>query len=236
MAEVTLVIAFIAGLVSFLSPCVLPIIPGFLSYLSGISASEADSSRGRAVIFLNTLFFVLGFTLVFSILGVLINSIFSDVAFSIRGWLGRIGGVIIILFGLTLMKVVRLPFLEKERKFRVKKLGISYVTSFMFGLAFAAGWTPCVGAVLASILTLAAVSANNAFSLLVSYSLGLTLPFLITGLFVSRMQGFIHRHEKVLSSVNMVFGALLVILGILVFTNTLSAVSSFTLLENFINA
>lgn len=236
MAETTLIIAFIAGLVSFLSPCVLPLIPGFLSYLSGISTSEAQkSSKARAIVFLNTVFFVLGFTIVFSILGVLINSIFADVAFGIRTWLGRIGGIIIIIFGLVLMKVLKLPFLEKEHKFKVKKFRISYVTSFMFGLAFAAGWTPCVGVVLASILTLAAVSANNAFYLLISYSLGLTLPFLITGLFISRMQNFIQKHEKVLSYINLVFGILLVILGIMVFTNTLSLISNFTPLQNLFN-
>ena len=235
MAEVTLIVAFIAGLVSFLSPCVLPIIPGFLSYLSGISTTEVDSSRGRFLIFVNTIFFVLGFTLVFSILGVLINGVFADAAFGIRDWLGKIGGTIIILFGLVLMKVIKLPFLEKERKFRVRKFSITYVTSFMFGLAFAAGWTPCVGAVLASILTLAAVSANNAFSLLIAYSLGLTLPFLITGLFVSRMQGLIIKYEKALSHVNVVFGIVLVILGILVFTNTLSTISNFGFLQSFMN-
>ena len=236
MAEVTLVIAFIAGLVSFLSPCVLPLIPGFLSYMSGISVSESEkSSKARLIVFLNTIFFVLGFTIVFSILGVLINSIFADAAFGIRTWLGRIGGIIIILFGLVLMKVLKLPFLEREHKFKVKKFRISYVTSFMFGLAFAAGWTPCVGVILASILTLAALSAKNAFYLLISYSLGLTLPFLITGLFVSRAQGFINRHEKALSYINIVFGILLVILGIMVFTNTLSLISNFTPLQNLFN-
>ena len=236
MAEVTLVIAFIAGIVSFLSPCVLPLIPGFLSYLSGVSTSEArDSPKARLVVFLNIIFFVLGFTIVFSIFGVLINSIFADAAFGIRTWLGRIGGVIIILFGLVLMKVIKMPFLEKEHKFKVRKFRISYLTSFMFGLAFAAGWTPCVGAVLASILTLAAVSANNAFYLLISYSLGLTLPFLITGLFVSRMQDFIQRHEKALSYINLVFGIVLVMLGIMVFTNTLNLVSNFTPLQNVFN-
>jgi cytochrome c-type biogenesis protein len=185
---------------------------------------------------LNTIFFVLGFTIVFSILGVLINGIFADAAFGIRTWLGRTGGVIIILFGLVLMKVIKLPFLEREHKVKVRRFRISYVTSFMFGLAFAAGWTPCVGAVLASILTLAAVSAQNAFYLLISYSIGLTLPFLITGLFVSRMQSFINKHEKSLSYINIVFGILLVILGIMVFTNTLSLISNFTPLQNIFNA
>lgn len=235
MAEVTLFIAFIAGIVSFLSPCVLPLIPGFLSYLSGVSTAESNSAKNKLIIFLNTIFFVLGFTIVFSLLGVLINGIFADAAFGIRTWLGRIGGVIIILFGIVLMKVLKLPFLEKEHKIKIKKSKITYATSFMFGLAFAAGWTPCVGAVLASILTLAAVSAQNAFYLLISYSIGLTLPFLITGLFVSRMQDFINRHEKTLGYINIIFGILLVILGIMVFTNTLSLISNFTPLQNIFN-
>lgn len=236
MPEVTLIIAFVAGLASFLSPCVLPLIPGFLSYLSGISASEAEkSSKARLIVLFNTIFFVFGFTIVFSILGILINSIFADAAFSIRAWLGRIGGIIIIAFGLVLMKILKLPFLEKEHKFKIKKFRISYITSFMFGLAFAAGWTPCVGAVLASILTLAALSAKNAFYMLVSYSLGLTLPFLITGLFVSRMQEFINKHEKAFSNLNIVFGILLVILGVMVFTNTLSLISNFAPLRNIFN-
>src|SRR3989338_6097532 len=235
MTEITLIIAFIAGLVSFLSPCVLPLIPGFLSYLSGVSVSETNSAKSKAIVFLNTIFFVLGFTLVFSIMGVLINGIFADIAYDFKMWLGRIGGIIIILFGLLLMKALKPPFLEREHKFKVKKSRITYITSFMFGLAFAAGWTPCVGAVLASILTLAAVSANNAFYLLISYSLGLTLPFLITGLFVSRMQGFINKHEKALGYVNIVFGILLIILGIMVFTNTLSTISNFTPLQNIFN-
>ncbi len=235
MAEVTLIIAFIAGLVSFLSPCVLPLIPGFLSYLSGVSTSEVGIAKNKVIIFLNTVFFVLGFTIVFSILGVLINGVFADIAYDVRTWTGRIGGIIIILFGLVLMKILKLPFLEREHKFKVKKSKITYVTSFMFGLAFAAGWTPCVGVVLASILTLAAISAKNAFYLLVSYSIGLTLPFLITGLFVSRMQKFISKYEKTLSYINVVFGILLVILGIMVFTNTLSLISNFAPLQNLFN-
>src|SRR3989338_11071941 len=118
MTEITLIIAFIAGLVSFLSPCVLLLIPGFLSYLSGVSVSETNSAKSKAIVFLNTIFFVLGFTLVFSIIGVLINGIFADVAFGVRTWLGRIGGIIIILFGFVLMKVIYFSLLEREHKFK----------------------------------------------------------------------------------------------------------------------
>lgn len=236
MAEITLIIAFFAGLVSFISPCILPLIPAFLSYLSGISVSEANKSlKGRMVIFVNTIFFVVGFSLVFSILGILLNSIFADVAYNFRIWLGRIGGIIISIFGLFLVKLIKLPFLEREHKLKLNKFKFSYLTSFMFGIAFAAGWTPCVGAVLGSIVALAAVSAKNAFYLLMSYSLGLSIPFLLTGLFVSRMQNIIKRFEKPLGYFNIVVGVLLIILGILVFTNTLSNIANFSLLQNLFN-
>lgn len=237
MAETTLIIAFFAGLISFISPCILPLIPAFLSYLSGISISEVNKnpSKARIIIFVNTIFFVLGFSIVFSILGVLLNSIFADVAYDFRIWLGRIGGIVIIIFGLFLIKLIRLPFLEREHKLKIKKFKFSYLTSFVFGVAFAAGWTPCVGAILGSILALAAVSANNAFYLLMSYSLGLSIPFLLTGLFVSRMQNIIKRFEKPLGYFNIVVGVLLIILGILVFTNTLSTIANFSALQNLFN-
>ncbi len=233
MAEVTIIIAFIAGLVSFISPCILPLIPGYLSYLSGVSIAESDDSK-KAIIFLNTLAFVIGFSLVFSILGVLLNGALAGAAYDIKIWLGRIGGIIIILFGLVLLKIIRIPFLERQHRIGVKRFRASYLSSFLFGLAFAAGWTPCIGAVLASILALAAVSAQNAFYLLLAYSLGLSLPFLITGLFVSQMQTLIEKHEKTLAKVNMAFGAILVLLGILVFTNSLGAISSFSLAQGFL--
>src|SRR3989338_7734848 len=187
MNDFSIIVAFIAGLVSFLSPCVLPIIPGFMAYLAGSSLDQAQSHRRD--IFLASLFFVFGFSAVFSALGVLLNTVLEAVAYDAQIWLARIGGAIIILFGLYLVGLVKILFLERELKFSVRtKFKSKYVTSFVFGAAFAAGWTPCVGAVLGGILGLAASAPGSAFALLLSYSLGLGIPFLIVGVFAGQAQ------------------------------------------------
>ena len=137
-------------------------------------------------IFLNSVFFVLGFSIIFSIVGVLLQSILANVSFTVKKWLGYIGGTIIIFFGIYLLGLIKIPFLEQEHKLRVKrKFRYSYITSFVFGSAFAVGWTPCVGAILGGILTLAVSNPASAFPLLLSYSLGLGIPFLIVGLFTN---------------------------------------------------
>jgi len=233
MTEITLTIAFIAGLVSFLSPCVLPIIPGFLAYLSGTSLSDAHSKRKN--IFLNSLFFVLGFSIIFAILGVLLNSLLEAVAYDVQIWLGRIGGILIIFFGLYLTKLIRIPFLEREHKLNVKiKFKSRYFTSFIFGSAFAVGWTPCVGAALGATLALAATQPVDAFSLLLSYSLGLGIPFLVVGLFTAQASNFINRYAGVFTYVNIGFGIILILLGILVFTQNLNLIANFQLLNTWL--
>src|SRR3989338_2042210 len=140
MVEVTVLAAFLGGIVSFLSPCVLPLIPGFLGYLSGISLNEQGA---RWKIFGNTVAYVLGFSVVFSLLGVLLNTVLEAVSYTVQAWLTKIGGVIIILFGLSLTGLLSINFLQRDYKFHVKKFSISYLTSFIFGAAFAVGWTPC---------------------------------------------------------------------------------------------
>ena len=233
MAEVSLTIAFIAGVVSFLSPCVLPIIPGFLAYLAGGATTEAKPNRWE--IFLNSVFFVLGFSLIFAALGVLLNTILSSIAYDVSLWLSRIGGVIIIIFGLYLAKLIKIPWLDRDHKIAVKSKGKSrYVTSFLFGLRFAAGWTPCVGAALGAILALAATQPGAAFNLLFAYALGLGLPFLVIGLFTTQATRLISRFGKALSYVNIAFGVILVILGILVFTQSLNLIASFDLVNQLI--
>jgi len=233
MIEITLTIAFVAGLVSFLSPCVLPIIPGFLAYLSGTSISEARSKRKD--IFLNSLLFVLGFSVIFAILGVLLNSLLASVAYDVQIWLGRIGGVIIIFFGLYLTRLIKIPFLEREHKFSVKtNLKSKYLTSFLFGSAFAAGWTPCVGAALGATLALAATQPVTAFSLLLAYSFGLGIPFLVVGLFTAQAANLINRYAHIFIYVNIGFGIILILLGILVFTQNLNLVANFQLLNRWL--
>ena len=232
--EITLGIALVAGLISFLSPCVLPIIPGFLAYLSGTSLDKGGASQ-RLTIFLNSLFFVLGFSVIFALLGVLLNTLLEAVAYEVQLWLSRIGGAIIIFFGLYLIGLIRISFLEREHKFRIKRRFKSkFATSFVFGAAFAAGWTPCVGAALGAILGLAVTQPGSAFNLLFAYSLGLGIPFLLVGLFASQAVGIINRYARTLHYVNIVFGVVLIVLGVLVFTQSLNLIANFELLNQFL--
>ncbi len=234
MADITIVIAFAAGIVSFLSPCILPLIPAFLSYLSGTTIDEAKQSKKKLTIFLNTVSFVLGFAIVFSLIGILLNTVLIKVGYDARIWLSRIGGVIIIAFGLYLLGLLRISFLSVEHKFRPKTFKISYITSFVFGVAFAAGWTPCVGAVLGSILTLALTNPGTAFSLLFAYSIGLGIPFLLAGIFLSQTLSLISKFGTSLKYFNYLMGIILIILGILVFINYLPRIASFPFVSNLL--
>ena len=182
-----------------------------------------------------SVFFVLGFSVVFSLVGVLLQSVLANVASSVQVWLGRIGGVIIILFGIYLLGLLNISFLQREHKLRVKrKFSSMYLTSFVFGAAFAVGWTPCVGAVLGAILTLAVTNPGTAFFLMLSYSLGLGIPFLLVGLFTNRAQKMISKAGKWLKYLQYVFGVILILLGILVFTNELSRVANLSFVTNLL--
>ena len=235
LVEISLAAAFLGGLISFLSPCIFPIIPGFLAYISGTTIDQVSKgTNSRSVIVLNTIFFVLGFALVFSALGILLTNILADVAFTFRIWASRIGGVIIILFALYLLGIIKLGFLQKEHKFKVKRHKSTYLTSFLFGLAFAVGWTPCVGAVLGIILTLAFIAPGTAFWILLVYSLGLALPFLIAGIFISRFTEFIGKHTLFFKWFNMAGGVFLLLLGILVITGQIGVISQFIVIDEFL--
>lgn len=183
--------------------------------------------NNRFGIFINSVFFVLGFSIIFSIVGVLLQSILSNVAYTVQNWLGYIGGTMIILFGLYLLGLIKIGFLEREHKLKVKRrFRYSYITSFLFGAAFAVGWTPCVGAVLGTILTLAITNPASAFKFLLSYSLGLGIPFLVVGLFTSKASKLIEKAGPKLKYFNYAFGVILILLGILVFTSQLSRIAS----------
>jgi len=224
MVEPTIIIAFIAGLISFVSPCVLPLIPGFLAYLSGTSVQQKSA---RVKIFLNSVAFVLGFSLVFALLGVLLNTVLERVSYSVQTWLSRIGGIIIMLFALYILGLIKINFLEREHKFAIKKkFSITYVTSFVFGAAFAVGWTPCVSAILGSVFAVAITKPGLGFVLLISYALGLGIPFLLVGLFTTQAIKFINKSANALKYFNIIVGILLLILGILVFTNKLNIVAN----------
>jgi len=185
-------------------------------------------------IFFASVFFVLGFAFVFSLLGVLLQTVLAASSEAIQTWLGRIGGVIIIFFGLYLLGVIRPKFLEKEHKFKVRKFKSMYLTSFVFGVAFAVGWTPCVTAALGAILGLAASAPSSAFILLFAYTLGLGVPFLLVGLFTNQAQAFIQRSGKWLDYFNKFFGLVLIAIGVLVFVNQLRRIANLAFLTNIL--
>lgn len=272
MVEINVVVSALAGAGSFFSPCILPILPAFISYLSGttlhevqnsnnnssntintITTTTAPTSGGSAAaaaakqsltvkrstrlnIFLNTVYFVLGFSLVFAVLGVILNSVLVIVGIGFQSALQSIGGVVIILFGAYLILSTKLRRLNFEKKMtKLPRFKTSYITSFVFGAAFAAGWTPCVGPILGSTFTLAATAPGAAYNSLLAYSLGLGIPFLITGAFFSQATGLIRRMVKYLKYFNPIMGAVLIILGILVFTNQLALLGNFPLANQVIN-
>ncbi len=240
MAEVTLAVAALAGLGSFVAPCILPMIPAFLAYISGTTITELSQKSGsvlsinRANVVLNTVFFVLGFSLVFATIGVVINSVLSTSASDLIGGFNQVGGVIIVAFGVFLLLSGRFKSLNIEKKFFPKRTKASYPMSFLFGLAFAAGWTPCVGPVLGTILTLAATTPSMAFNLLMAYSLGLGIPFIIMGVFFSRATGLIRAMSKHLKYYSLVIGGMIILLGVLVFTNQLAYIANFPLLNELV--
>lgn len=235
MSDLSISISFIAGILSFFSPCILPLIPGYISYLSGISIDQIKKkTKTRMKVFLNSAFFVLGFSLVFAAFGVALNGVLSDVAYDLKLWAGRVGGIVIIAFGLYMIGLLKIPFLEREYKLTVKKKSsYTYLTSFVFGASFAVGWTPCVGAILGSILTLSITSPGSAFYLLLAYAVGLGIPFLIAGIFTEKFVSLISKIGTFLKYFNIIAGLFLIILGILVFTSTLNVLASFTLLDIF---
>ncbi len=178
-------------------------------------------------IFVNAVFFVVGFVVVFSVVGILLQTLLSTAAHTLMGALTLVGGAIIVLFGIFLILSTRylVPILGREYKLPVRRFRSSYLSSIVLGIGFAIGWTPCVGPILGSIYALAAASPNLGFLLLLSYSLGLAIPFLIFGAFISRLSGFIKRARPFLQYFNVAVGIFLIALGVLVLTGYIGVLS-----------
>ncbi len=181
------------------------------------------------MIFLSSVFFVIGFSLVFSVLGILFQTLLSHAAFATMNAIRIIGGVIILLFGILMIASVKyiIPFFSTEHKIHVKRFNNSYLTSFVFGIAFAMGWTPCVGAILGSIYAFAATSPGIGFLLLLAYSLGLGIPFLMVGAFVSKISNFLTKIRRFMKYFSVVSGMFLIALGIMVVTGYIGLISIF---------
>ena len=212
--------AFLGGLLTFFSPCMLPIVPGYLSFISGIS----DSSEKKPFqAFKHTIFFTLGFSIIFIILGTFFGALHSIFA-GFQDWLNWIGGIIIISFGLFMMKLINIPFLNREKRVLVKSTKKTYFASLIMGSSFAIAWSPCVSAILASILVLTAVTSTQLQGaiMLAFFSLGLSIPFLITSLFLEKAKKVFSFSAKGLRYINIAAGILLIILGVFVFTGRFS--------------
>jgi cytochrome c-type biogenesis protein len=230
--EVTYIAAFTAGLLSFFSPCVLPLIPAYLSYITGMSieqySSHLEGAAKRRVV-LNTVFFILGFAFIFIIVFGAGASLLSSALKSHKDLIGKIGGAIIVLFGLHFLGVFKIKWLYREKRAHFKKMPGGYLGSFLIGVAFSAGWTPCVGPILASIIGmgLAAESQWEAIRLLSFYTLGLALPFFLTSLAINIFMPLFGRVKHHFKAVEVVTALLLISVGALMFSGKFEAVSGY---------
>lgn len=218
-------LAFVAGLLSFLSPCVLPLIPSYVGFLTGLTLEELEVRRGTAL--LHALWFVAGFSLIFVALGAT-ASLLGIVLLHAQVWIGRIGGGVVILFGLYLLGVLRPAWLMRERKMQLARKPLGYAGSALVGITFGAAWTPCIGPILGAILTLAAAQASvgHGSALLAAYSAGLAVPFLITALVLDRFLAWFQRFRPYIVWVERIAGVLLILLGLLLLTDRFTLVAS----------
>lgn len=228
-----LTLAFLAGVISFLSPCVLPIVPPYLAYMSGISLSEATDNNKAVSIFLPAVFFVLGLSTVFLILGFTASAL-GTVFLSYQDTLITISGILVMGFGLHFLGILRIGFLEREARFEASSQNGSAFGAYILGLAFAFGWTPCIGPQLASILTLAASEGSVArgTTLLGVYALGLGVPFLLVALFLSRLSATLTWLKRHMQIIERLMGLLLWTIGLMMLTGGF-ADFSFWILDTF---
>ena len=220
--------AFIAGLLSFFSPCVLPLLPAYFSFITGLSLDElTDNKREiRSKVMLSTLFYVAGFSFVFIILGAsasFLGTLARDYAWIIRFF----GGGVIIVFGFHLLGVINIQALQFEKKFHVKEKPLHLMGTFLIGMAFAAGWSPCIGPMLASILFLAGSQDTiyQGIGLLSIFSLGLALPFLVISFFIHSILEFMKKTSKFIRAINIVSGVLLIGIGLLLISGKLNIIA-----------
>lgn len=219
-----LILSFLAGIAAFISPCVLPLIPAYVFYITGLKASEKVEDKLKYII--KILLFVLGFSIIFVTLGI-ITVLLTFTVKNIRFYLNIIFGIIIIIFSFHFMGIINILFLNKEKRFEFNKIPSGYIGSLLIGMAFAAGWTPCIGPVLGSILGLVATgdSITKGVILLSIFSLGLGLPFIITALFFNYMNpiiNFLKKHSKVSQIIS---GIILLFIGILILLGSLNSIN-----------
>jgi cytochrome c-type biogenesis protein len=225
-----LFVAFSAGLLSFLSPCVLPLVPSYATFITGMSLDElqtADRRGTRRLVLAHGLLFVLGFTAVFLALGASATFIGALLRYASR-WVQAAGGVLLILFGLYLVGLLRLPGAGREWRMHLAEKPVGYLGTFLVGVTFGAGWTPCIGPVLGGILTMAAArgSMGEGIGLLAVYSAGLAIPFLVCTVLIDWFLASFKRFRRMLPWINRISGALLLVVGVLMLTGSFTTLSA----------
>lgn len=224
MSEINIFIAFGAGFLSFISPCVLPLYPAFLSYITGMSVSEIkdDNKKLNRKSLMHTVFFLLGFSIIFVMMG-FGSSFISEFLEVNRVIIRQIGAILIVFFGLVIVGVLNFEFLMKDRKVTFKNRPAGFFGSFIIGLSFSLGWTPCMGPILMIVLSLAATNPDLGMVMMISYILGFSIPFLILSFFIGKI-GWIKRHSARLVKIG---GYIMIFMGIALFFNWMSKLTAF---------
>jgi cytochrome c-type biogenesis protein len=222
-------LAFTAGMLSFLSPCVLPLIPSYVTFVTGLSLENVQ--RSRRTVMIHSILFIIGFSLIFIAMGAT-ATILGRMLGYYRGWIGRIGGVLLIIFGLYLLGVFRIAAFDRDRRMHVADKPLGYLGTVFVGLAFGAGWTPCIGPILGGVLTYTASEANlqRGIMLLSAYSLGLAVPFLVASLAIDRFVAVFQRYKHWIVWVSRASGILLIAVGLLM------VFDYFTILASYLQA
>lgn len=223
--------SFLAGIMTFISPCILPLIPAYITFISGVSLDELKSgTKSPQSTFLNAVLFVLGFSLVFIILGASATYL-GNLLLEKKDIIRWVGGIIIIIFGFHILGITRIKFLYKEKKIQLKKVPLGYFGSFLVGLTFAIAWTPCVGPILSSILIVASAqeTVSKGVLLLLVYSAGLGIPFLITALFINWALQLFTKIKKFYKFIEIFSGIILIIIGVLMITDSFKIITGYLL-------
>ena len=226
IASFGLAISFTAGLLSFLSPCVLPLIPSYVTFITGLSLEDVQKARRAALV--HSVLFVVGFSIIFLALGAT-ATVLGRVLLAHRVWISRVGGALVILFGLYTLGVFNVSALSRERRVHLADKPVGYLGTVLVGIAFGAGWTPCIGPILGSILILSSSSAdlNRGLLLLTAYSLGLAIPFLLSALLVRHFLALFTRLRRQMVWVTRASGALLVLVGVLMLTDYFTVLAGY---------
>jgi cytochrome c-type biogenesis protein len=230
--EISVLIAFSAGLLSFVSPCVLPLVPSYLTYITGVSFKELTdvkaTARLRWVTISHSLLFIVGFSTIFILMGAS-ASYLGQLLLRYQYWIMKGGGILIILLGIQFTGVINLPFLQMEKRFELRKKPLGYVGSFLVGIVFAAGWTPCIGPILSTILIYASTSKSftTGMLLLSIYSMGLGVPFFLSSLAFNSFLSAFERIKRYMRVITLVSGLFLIGIGILYLTDTFQDINTY---------